>query len=166
MRCSIPQFIVHVVCDLIPCSSPAGAAAAAAGICHCRSLMWGLFLCFFVFVLNSLASLRSNLATAALFFFLDITFMFLMIGQFNFHENMFKAGGGAYFPLVFSSLFALRSRSRWNFPLTRPSIVLSVSLAFGILTAAIAYYVAASGVITPQASYFGLPVIDLPKRHL
>jgi len=37
---------------------------------------------------------------------------------------------------------------------------------FGLLTAAIAYYAAASGLITQQASYFALPVGDLPKRHL
>lgn len=38
--------------------------------------------------------------------------------------------------------------------------------ALGIITAFIAYYSAASGVITPQASYFTLPVGDLPKRHM
>jgi succinate-acetate transporter protein len=36
---------------------------------------------------------------------------------------------------------------------------------FGILTAAIAYYTAASGLITQQASYFSLPTLDLPKNH-
>jgi len=36
---------------------------------------------------------------------------------------------------------------------------------FGLLTAAIAYYTAASGLITQQASYFSLPVGDLPKRQ-
>jgi len=35
---------------------------------------------------------------------------------------------------------------------------------FGILTAFIAYYVAASGVISSQTSYLSLPVLDLPKR--
>jgi len=35
----------------------------------------------------------------------------------------------------------------------------------GILTAAIAYYTGASGLITQQASYFSLPVLDLPKNH-
>jgi succinate-acetate transporter protein len=37
---------------------------------------------------------------------------------------------------------------------------------FGLLTAAIAYYAGASGLITQQASYFGIPVGDLPKRRL
>lgn len=37
---------------------------------------------------------------------------------------------------------------------------------FGILTAAIAYYVAASGVINGNTSYLSLPVIELPKRGL
>jgi succinate-acetate transporter protein len=77
-----------------------------------------------------LASLRSNVALASLFFCLTLTFMFLMIGAFTIKVKITKIGGG-----------------------------------FGILTAAIAYYTAASGLITQQASYFSLPVVDLPKRH-
>ncbi|KAF8324285.1 Gpr1 family protein [Cantharellus anzutake] len=75
-----------------------------------------------------LASLRSSVAIAALFFFLDMTFMLLMIGAYITSEKCTKAGGG-----------------------------------LGLVTAAIAYYAAASGLMTPEASYFGLPVIDLPK---
>jgi succinate-acetate transporter protein len=89
-------------------------------------LAWFIFtFCMF------LASLRSTVALASLFFFLDLTFMLLMIGQFKNDVDVTKAGG-----------------------------------AFGIVTAAIAYYTAASGLITHQASYLALPVIDLPKRHL
>jgi len=35
----------------------------------------------------------------------------------------------------------------------------------GIVTAALAYYAGTSGLLTPQASYFTLPVGDLPKRQ-
>jgi succinate-acetate transporter protein len=108
-------------------------AGYADGPAHELDNALGFFLAsWFIFTfIMFMASLRSNAATAALFFFLDITFMFLMIGNFNGHVKFIKIGGG-----------------------------------FGLLTAAIAYYVAASGVITPTASYFGLPVMDLPKRHL
>jgi len=44
--------------------------------------------------------------------------------------------------------------------------ITKVGGGFGILTAAIAYYTAASGLITQQASYLSLPVGDLPKRQL
>ena len=36
--------------------------------------------------------------------------------------------------------------------------------AFGILTAAIAWYVGAAGLLTPDTSYFTLPVIELSRR--
>jgi succinate-acetate transporter protein len=93
----------------------------------------GFFLAsWFIFTfIMFLASLRSTAALASLFFFLTLTFMFLMIGEFTENVKIHKAGGG-----------------------------------FGILTAAIAYYTAASGLITNQASYFALPTGDLPKRHL
>ncbi|KAF8306779.1 Gpr1 family protein [Clavulina sp. PMI_390] len=77
-----------------------------------------------------LASLRSTLATSAVFFFLWITFMLLAIGNYKASVNVIKAGGG-----------------------------------FGLLTAACAYYVAASDVITPKTSYAALPVMHLPKRN-
>jgi len=93
----------------------------------------GFFLMsWFIFTfIMFLASLRSTFALASLFFFLTLTFMFLMIGQFTTKVVIVKVGGG-----------------------------------FGILTAAIAYYTAASGLITQHASYFTLPAGDLPKRHL
>ena len=78
-----------------------------------------------------LGSLRSTVALSSLFFFLTLTFMFLMIGAFMEKVKMTKVGGG-----------------------------------LGILTAAIAYYTAASNLITQQASYLSLPVVDLPKSHL
>jgi succinate-acetate transporter protein len=76
-----------------------------------------------------LATFRSNVSLCALFFFLALTFMMLMIGEFLEKPDVSKAGGG-----------------------------------LGILTAAIAFYTAAHGVINPDSSYFGLPVGDLPKR--
>ncbi|KAF9506754.1 hypothetical protein BS47DRAFT_1489205 [Hydnum rufescens UP504] len=76
-----------------------------------------------------LASFRSNLTMVALFFFLDLTFMLLMIGAFKPEVNATKAGGGT-----------------------------------GIVTAAIAYYAAASGLMTPQYSYFPFPTGELPKN--
>jgi len=77
------------------------------------------------------ASLRSSVALSSLFFFLMLTFMMLMIGQFLNNVKCIKAGGG-----------------------------------LGIVTAWIAYYVAASDVITSQSSYFALPVVNLPKNQL
>ena len=38
--------------------------------------------------------MRSNIGLIALFFFLTITFMFLMIGHFVENERVFTAGGG------------------------------------------------------------------------
>ena len=43
---------------------------------------------------NSIASLRSNAGLITLFFFLTLTFMFLMIGHYVTNENITKAGGG------------------------------------------------------------------------
>lgn len=77
-----------------------------------------------------LASLRTSVSLAALFFFLMLTFMFLMIGAFTVKVKITKIGGG-----------------------------------FGLLTAAIAYYTAASHLITSTTSYVSLPVGDLPKRY-
>jgi len=77
-----------------------------------------------------LAALRSSIVTVGLLFFLSLTFMFLMIGEYLINEKCTKAGG-------------------W----------------LGIITAFIAYYSAAAGMLTPQASYFVLPIGDLPKRQ-
>lgn len=75
-----------------------------------------------------LASLRTSAALVALFFFLDLTFLLLMVGAYTEKVNVTKAGGGT-----------------------------------GIVTAAIAYYAAASGLMTHQTSYFLLPAGELPK---
>jgi len=92
----------------------------------------GFFLlAWFIFTaIMFLATLRSTLALCLLFFFLDITFGFLMAGQFAKSVHLIKIGGG-----------------------------------FGILTAAIAYYTAASAVITSESSYISLPVFPLPKNR-
>jgi len=76
-----------------------------------------------------LASLRTNVVLVALFFFVDLTFLLLMAGEYTQKVKVTKAGGGT-----------------------------------GIVTAFIAYYAAASGLMTPQASYFLLPTGDLSKR--
>ena len=75
-----------------------------------------------------LASWRTSAALVALFFFLDMTFLFLMIGAYTSKVHYTKVGGG-----------------------------------FGLLTAAIAYYAGASGLMTPEGAYFRLPAGDLPK---
>jgi succinate-acetate transporter protein len=92
----------------------------------------GFFLAaWFIFTfIMFLASLRTSVSLAALFFFLMLTFMFLMIGAFTVKVKITKIGGG-----------------------------------FGLLTAAIAYYTAASHLITQSSSYISLPVGDLPKRY-
>lgn len=82
----------------------------------------------FTFIMT-LATFRSSVSLCALFTFLTLTFMLLMIGEFTENLSVHKAGGG-----------------------------------LGIVTAAIAFYTAAHGVINPDSSYFGLPVGDLPKR--
>lgn len=74
-------------------------------------------------------TLRATGALSALFFFLSLTFMLLMIGAFARNVGATKAGG-----------------------------------VLGIITAAIAYYTAAHGIITRESGYFGLPAGDLPKR--
>lgn len=43
--------------------------------------------------------------------------------------------------------------------------IIKLGGGFGVVTAAIAYYTAASSVITSQSSYIALPVIDLPKHY-
>jgi len=103
-------------------------SGAAASELH-NALAFFLMAWFIFTFCMLLASLRSSMALVALFFFLDLTFMFLMIGEYIESAKCHKAGG-----------------------------------ALGIVTAAIAYYAAASGMMTPQASYFVLPVGDLPKR--
>jgi len=93
----------------------------------------GVFLMvWFIFTfIMLLAALRSTVALVALFFFLDLTFMLLMIGAFLDKVNITKAGGG-----------------------------------FGILTAAIAYYAGAGGLITHDNSYVIFPGGKLPQRNL
>jgi len=91
----------------------------------------GIYLmAWFIFTaIMFLGTLRANAGLAALFFFLTLTFMLLMIGEFTEKAMVHKAGGG-----------------------------------LGIVTAAIAFWVAAHGIITRDTGYFGLPVGDLPKR--
>jgi len=92
----------------------------------------GVFLMvWFIFTfIMLLAALRSTIALVALFFFLDLTFMLLMIGAFLDKVNITKAGG-----------------------------------AFGIVTAFIAYYAGAGGLISHDNSYLILPGGKLPQRN-
>lgn len=75
-----------------------------------------------------LGTFRTNMCLVALFFSLDMTFMFLMIGAYKGSVRCHKIGGG-----------------------------------LGLLTAAIAYYTGAAGVLTPDVTFIQLPVGDLPK---
>lgn len=84
-----------------------------------------------------MASLRLNLAISSLFFFLALTFMFLMIGEYAESVASTKAGGGT------SSLHSWYSHTMLKcicFPV------------FGILTSAIGFYVGGAGLITDKTS--------------
>jgi hypothetical protein len=56
----------------------------------------GIFLAswFILTFIFFLATLRVNIALMALFFFLDMTFLLLMVGQFSGNASVHKAGGG------------------------------------------------------------------------
>jgi len=85
---------------------------------------------WFIFTFIMLiASLRSSIGLISVFFFLDITFILLMAGNFSGKANVLKAGGG-----------------------------------FGIVTAFCAWYVALAGLLTPDTSFFVIPVGDVGKR--
>jgi len=64
-------------------------------------LVW--FIVTFIFLI---ASLRSTVALVALFFFLDLTFMLLMIGSFLRNETATKAGGGLGIVTAFIAYYA------------------------------------------------------------
>ncbi|CUA71395.1 hypothetical protein RSOLAG22IIIB_04610 [Rhizoctonia solani] len=91
----------------------------------------GVFLLvwFIITFIMFLGTFRASIALAALFFFLDVTFMLLMIGEFMQKTEVTQAGG-----------------------------------VTGAITAFIAFYTGAAGLYSPDASYFILPVGDLPKR--
>jgi len=85
---------------------------------------------WFIFTFICLvACLRSSIGLIALFGMLDLTFMLLMVGKFNTHVAITKAGG-----------------------------------ACGLITAAIAWYVALAGLLDGGSSIFKLPVGELAKR--
>jgi len=64
-------------------------------------MVW--FIVTFIFLI---ASLRSTVALVALFFFLDLTFMMLMIGAFLRNEKATKAGGGLGIVTAFIAYYA------------------------------------------------------------
>jgi hypothetical protein len=83
---------------------------------------------FIVTFLFLLGSLRINVGLIALFFFLDLTFLLLMVAEFTQNVTITKAGG-----------------------------------AFGILTAAIAYYCGTAQLLADN-SFIVLPLIPTNKR--
>ncbi|CAE6466233.1 unnamed protein product [Rhizoctonia solani] len=91
----------------------------------------GIFLLvwFIITFIMFFGTFRASVSLAALFFFLDLTFMLLMIGEFMQETKVTQAGG-----------------------------------VMGAITAFIAFYTGAAGLYSPDASYFILPVGDLPKR--
>jgi len=128
---SYGAFWISYALIFIPGTGILDAYSTAATAAQTHNAVGFFLMAWFIFTsCMFLASLRSTLALASLFFFLDLTFMFLMIGQFASNVHIVKLGGG-----------------------------------FGILTAAIAYYTAASGVITSTSSFIALPVVDLPKNR-
>ncbi|KZW00711.1 Gpr1 family protein [Exidia glandulosa HHB12029] len=68
----------------------------------------GVFLMvwFIVTFIFFIASLRSTMALVALFFFLDITFLLLMIGEFMNNVSIHKAGGGFGILTAFIAYYA------------------------------------------------------------
>jgi len=84
-----------------------------------------------------LATFRANGGMMALFFFLTITFLFLTLGSF----------------------FQLSATAKGPNGLTKAGGVL------GIITALIAWYNALAGLLTPESSYFTLPVFDLSRKN-
>jgi len=78
--------------------APAADLASAVGI---FLMVW--FIVTFIFLI---ASLRSTVALVALFFFLDLTFLFLMIGAFMTKEVLTKAGGGFGIITAFIAYYA------------------------------------------------------------
>ncbi len=98
----------------------------------------GIYLAaWFIFTfIMFVASFRSSIGLVALFFFLDVTFLLLFV-------HYFLASAG------------------------KTTMSLHVQIAggaFGILTAAIAWYVGAAGLLTPDTSLFTLPVGDLSRK--
>ncbi|KAG8695410.1 hypothetical protein FRC08_007850 [Ceratobasidium sp. 394] len=91
----------------------------------------GIFLLawFIITFIMFFGTFRSSIALSALFFFLDLTFLLLMIGEFMQKPKVTQTGG-----------------------------------VIGAITAFIAFYTGAAGLYSPDASYFLLPVGDLPKR--
>ncbi|CAE6450642.1 unnamed protein product [Rhizoctonia solani] len=91
----------------------------------------GIFLLvwFIITFIMFFGTFRASISLAALFFFLDLTFLLLMIGEFMQKTKVTQAGG-----------------------------------VIGAITAFIAFYTGAAGLYSPDASYFILPVGDLPKR--
>lgn len=91
----------------------------------------GIFLLawFIITLIMFFGTFRSSVSLSALFFFLDLTFLLLMIGEFMQKTTVTQAGG-----------------------------------VIGAITAFIAFYAGAAGLYSPDASYFILPVGDLPKR--
>jgi len=97
----------------------------------------GLYLVgWFIFTaLMLIASLRSSAALVSVFFFLTITFLLLFVGYFV------SANGNA-----------------------NGAHVITAGGAFGIVTAACAWYTAMTGLLTPDTSFFVIPSVPLKRN--
>lgn len=92
--------------------------------CHHTVAGWFIFT-FIMFT----ASLKSSVALVSVFFFLTITFLLLMLGEFFRSIPALPQAGGA----------------------------------FGIITAFLAWYTAAAGLLQPDTSHFVLPTGPLTR---
>ncbi|KAG8749003.1 hypothetical protein FRC11_011658 [Ceratobasidium sp. 423] len=111
----------------------------------------GIFLLvwFIITFIMFFGTFRASVSLAALFFFLDLTFLLLMIGEF-----MQKSGSNQRHAAFQAFTFHF-------IPIAK---VTQAGGVIGAITAFIAFYTGAAGLYSPDASYFVLPVGDLPKR--
>lgn len=117
-----------------------GISAAYEGAEAEEASVLGIYLAswFVVTFIFLIAALRSSAALVSVFFFLTITFLLLFAG-----ELVTSTGNTATGDALHKS-----------------------GGAFGIITALCAYYTALAGLLTPDSSYFLIPVGDLSKaRH-
>jgi len=113
----------------------AGTEAAGGEVALLNAI--GLYLSgWFIFTfLMFIASLRSSAGLISVFFFLMITYLLLFVGY-------FQSANGA----------------------TNGATIITAGGAFGLITAACAWYVALTGLLTPETSFFTLPTGQISKR--
>lgn len=136
--CSYGAFWWSFAFTLIPWFGVSQSAASPNGVpsTELDSVLAIYLASWFVFTFIMLvASFRSSVGLVALFFFLDITFLLLFI------HYLVASGGNE----------------------VRSVQIETAGGAFGIITAAIAWYVGTAGLLTPDTSFFTLPVISLAR---